>query len=496
MYVRSEEMVWNFALAPRESIMNSNTETATFSRTVADLPGPKGVPIFGNQLQMRGAQWHVTLASHIRKFGPIFRLEAFGIPIVVVSDRTAVSNLLRDRPEGFERSGGLRTRMNELKVGGVFTAEGEDWRKQRKMVTGGLSVDVIRNFFPTMGFMTERMLNRWKAALANGKPIDLRRDLKALALDIIVGISMGYDLDVVNDDSNPLQHDLDNLMRRLASRGTSLYPYWRHFKLPADRVADKSANDVEKAVLEFINSTRERMKSQPHVRDKPANMLEAMIAASEDPDSDFTDQELISNAISSVVGGVDTTANTIGWMINLLAQNPAAATTLAAEVDAVLGDARLSRDWEHMKLFPYLDAAHNETQRLRSATPFLGLISKSDSVIVDTFVPKGMVIFVPTNCGDGMDEAHFPQHQLFQPERWISEQKLQREDDPSRKVFPFGGGPRLCPGRFLALIEIKVVVSMIMRNFDLEFDTSAPPVTQVMNFFMSPSAVPVRLKLR
>ena len=95
-----------------------------------------------------------------------------------------------------------------------------------------------------------------------------------------------------------------------------------------------------------------------------------------------------------------------------------------------------------------------------------------------------------------MDEAHFPQHQLFQPERWISEQKLQREDDPSRKVFPFGGGPRLCPGRFLALIEIKVVVSMIMRNFDLEFDTSAPPVTQVMNFFMSPSAVPVRLKLR
>jgi len=185
--------------------MNSNTETATFSRTVADLPGPKGVPIFGNQLQMRGAQWHVTLASHIRKFGPIFRLEAFGIPIVVVSDRTAVSNLLRDRPEGFERSGGLRTRMNELKVGGVFTAEGEDWRKQRKMVTGGLSVDVIRNFFPTMGFMTERMLNRWKAALANGKPIDLRRDLKALALDIIVGISMGYDLDVVNDDSNPLR---------------------------------------------------------------------------------------------------------------------------------------------------------------------------------------------------------------------------------------------------------------------------------------------------
>jgi len=40
------------------------------------------------------------------------------------------------------------------------------------------------------------------------------------------------------------------------------------------------------------------------------------------------------------------------------------------------------------------------------------------------------------------------------------------------------------------------VISMIMRNFELEFDTKAPPIDQVMNFFMSPSAVPVRLKLR
>ena len=467
-----------------------------YSRTIEDLPGPKGLPFLGNQLQMRGQQWHLKLAKFIREFGPIYRLNAFGIPIVVVSDRTAITSLLKERPDGFERNRGLRARMNELKVGGVFTAEGDDWRKQRKLVMGGLSFDVIHNFFPTMGVMTERMLERWKAAVASGKPVDLRRDLKALALDIIVGIAMGYDLGVVNDDDNQLQHNLDNLLERLASRGRALYPYWHHFKLPVDHAADKSAADVEQTVLGFITSTRERMKQQPDMRGKPSNMLEAMIAASEDPDSGFTDQELISNAIASVVGGIDTTANSIAWMINLLAKNPDAAATLTAEVDAVLGDAPLSREWEQMKQFPYLDAVHNETQRLRSATPFLGFISKSDCVIVDTFIPKGQVIFVPTNFGDGLDETQFPQNDLFQPERWIFEQKPGRDDDPSRKVFPFGGGARLCPGRFLALTEVKVVVSMIMRNFELEFDTHAPPVQQVMNFFMGPSAVPVRLKAR
>jgi cytochrome P450 len=486
--------------------MNSNVEAPeivmesadefTYSRKVDDLPGPKGLPYIGNQLQMRGQQWHLKLEKFIREFGPIYRLNAFGIPIVVVSDRASITDLLKERPDGFERNRGLRARMNELKVGGVFTAEGDDWRKQRKLVMGGLTFDVVKNFFPTMGDMTERMLLRWKAQLASGKTVDLRRDLKALALDIIVGIAMGYDLGAVNDDGNPLQLDLDTVLQRLASRGTALYPYWHRFKLPVDHAADKAALGVEQAVLGFITETRERMKLHPEIRDNPTNMLEAMIAASEDPESDFTDQELVSNAIASVVGGIDTTANSIAWMINLLAKNPDAAAKLTAEVDAVLGDARISRDWDQMKLFPYLDAAHSETQRLRSATPFLGFISTVDRVILDTFIPKGSVIFTPTNFGDGLDEAQFPQHEKFLPERWIFEHKPQRDEDPSRKVFPFGGGARLCPGRFLALTEIKVVVSMIVRNFELEFDTKAPPVQQVMNFFMGPSAVPVRLKPR
>ena len=51
-------------------------------------------------------------------------------------------------------------------------------------------------------------------------------------------------------------------------------------------------------------------------------------------------------------------------------------------------------------------------------------------------------------------------------------------------------------GTFLALTEIRMVVSMLVHNFELEFDHDAPPVKQLMNFFMVPSAVPVRLKLR
>jgi cytochrome P450 len=473
----------------------ANSEELKYSRMIADLPGPKGQPILGNMLQLGGQQAHLTFMKWFREFGPVFRMSALGRSFVVVSDRIAVNNMLRDRPNGFRRNPNGKAIMNELNISGVLTAESEEWRKQRKLVMGGLGFEVVRNFFPKMAFMTERLLQHWKKATLEGTPIDLHRDLKAMAIDIIVGVAMGHDINALNDKNDQLQRNFDNVLSRMQKRSDTLIPYWRHFKLPADRSAEKSAADIEQAVMTFIGNARERMRQQPELRQKPTNMLESMIAASDDPETDFNDTEVISNAILSVVGGEDSTSNSMAWMVNLLAQNPAAAAALTAEVDKVLGDAPLASEWDLMKQFPYLEAVHSESQRLRAVAPLLGLVSNADCVVADTFIPKDTLVIVST-VGEAQDETQFPQPELFQPERWIFEQKPHRDEDPARMLFPFGGGTRMCPGRFLAMTEIKMVISMLMRNFELELDTSAPPVEQVLNFFMGPSAVPVRLKLR
>lgn len=473
----------------------ASSEELKYSRQIADLPGPKEQPVLGNMLQMGGQQVHMTFAKWIREFGPIYRVSALGRTFVVLSDHVAINNLLRDRPNNFRRNPSGKVVMNELNISGVLTAEGDEWRKQRKLVMSGLGVEVVRNFFPKMVFMTERLLQRWKKAALEGRPVDLHRDLKAMAIDVIVGVAMGHDINAVNDEDDQLQHNFDNVLARIQKRSGSLVPYWRYFKLPADRSAEKSAVDIEQAVLTFIRNARERMQQQPELRQNPTNMLESMIAASDDPETDFNDTEVISNAILSVVGGEDSTSNSMAWMVNLLAQNPAAAAALTAEVDKVLGDAPVAREWDFMKQFPYLEAAHSETQRLRAVAPLFGQVSNADCVVADTFIPKDTLVLVST-VGEGQDEAQFPQAEQFLPERWIFEQKPHRDEDPSRKLFPFGGGTRMCPGRFLAMTEIKMVLSMLMRNFELELDAGAPAIEQVLNFFMGPSAVPVRLKLR
>lgn len=469
-----------------------STGELKYTRTIADLPGPKGLPYVGNALQAAGRQLHLTLAKWIREFGPIFRLNVFGRTLVVVSDQASVNSLLRDRPEGFRRMRNLKVAMGELNIKGVITAEGDEWRKQRKLVMGGLSVEVVRNFFPTMVAKTERTLHRWQAMAAQGREIDLRRELKALALEMVVGIAMGFDIDAVNDEGHPLQRHIDNLFLRLGARTVAWFPYWRYVKLPVDHAADKSSAEVERAVASYIHEARERLRQQSKAQQKPANMLEAMIIAAEDPDSNFTDQDLISNAMLSVIGGEDTTSNTIAWMVHLLAQNPGVAARLRAEVDGVLGPSPVAGDWEWMKQFPYLEAAHSETQRLRAVAPYIGLASNADCVVNDTFIPKDTAVLVST-IGEGLHETQFPQNETFNPERWLFEHKPHPDEDPARKLFPFGGGSRLCPGRFLALTEIKMVISMLVRNFEFELVDGAPPPEQVMNFFMAPTSLPVRL---
>lgn len=466
-----------------------------YSRTIDELPGPKPSPFFGNLLQLDRKRIHVTIENWIREHGPIFRFKILSHNVVVVSDYAVVSSLLRERPAGFRRHQAGVTIMKELKIDGVFGAEGEAWRRQRKLVMRGMNAEVVRNFFPTMVSMTERLMQRWKTALEAGRPVNVHRDLKAMSLDVIVALAMGFDLNSMDTDGNQLQRDIDGLFVRLGQRMNAIFPHWRHFRLPRDRDADASAGRIEFAVTEFIQKTRERIAQNPQLRQKPGNMLEAMIVASEEEGNDFTDQELIGNAITAVLGGEDTTANSIAWLINNLVQNPAAAARLAAEADAVLGEDRFIQDWDKLAQLPYLDAAHNESQRLKSVAPVFGLVSNEECVVADTYFPKNTVVFASA-VGASFDENHFPQSSRFLPERWIFAEKPDEGDDPNRKLFPFGGGTRLCPGRFLALTEIRMVIAMLMRNFELEPDPKALPVREVMNFFMVPSGVPVRLKLR
>jgi cytochrome P450 len=92
------------------------------------------------------------------------------------------------------------------------------------------------------------------------------------------------------------------------------------------------------------------------------------------------------------------------------------------------------------------------------------------------------------------DAAHFHDPERFHPARWL-EPPDAGPHDPSTHL-PFGTGPRICPGRSLALLEMKVVLAMLYKSFSVNRHGSASRVEEKSAFTMAPSGLEVRLARR
>ncbi len=474
--------------------MGAMLPETTATRDFDDLPAPRGIPWFGNALQIDSLQFHVTLENWAKQFGTMYRFQGGPRKLMVVSDPAVIGTLLRDRPDALRRTVRSERVLKELGTTGVFSAEGDEWRRQRKLVMRALTPEVIRNFFPTLMLLTERLRARWQAAAATGRKVNVLRDLKAWTLDVTIWLAMGQDINTLEHDTNPLQRDIETIFNRVARRLTAPISYWRYFKLPADREADAASARIKEAATGFVAQVRARMDANPALRAKPTNLLEAFVAARDEPDSGFTDTHVIGNAITMVFAGEDTTSNTIAWLLDFLARNPGVAGRLAEESDAVLGANTVLKEFAALERFTYLEAAVNEAMRIKPVAPFLGLETNNELVVGGVLVPPRTPIIVMLRLA-GMNPADFPEPGEFRPERWLGE-KPPANDDPARKLFPFGGGPRFCPGRYLAMAEIKMAVSMVAKNFRVELDRNPPEVRELFTFTMTPSSLPVHLSAR
>jgi cytochrome P450 len=120
-------------------------------RRMEDLPGPRGIPFFGNALQFKTAHMHQKLEQWSAEYGPYYRIRIGPRRILVSGDHHAVAATLRDRPDGFSRS----ARMQEVGIEmglppGVFGSNGDAWRRQRRMVMAGFDPAHVKRYYPAM----------------------------------------------------------------------------------------------------------------------------------------------------------------------------------------------------------------------------------------------------------------------------------------------------------------------------------------------------------
>jgi cytochrome P450 len=472
----------------------------TAVRSIDDLPGPRGLPVLGNAHQLRPSTLHSMAEQWCGRYGPLFRFDIGRRRVVCIADTESINTILRDRPEGFRRLRELRQNAEESGLSGVFVAEGEEWRRQRRLVVTALNSNHLNRYFHVVRTSTERLHRRLKEVAHEGRAFDIGRELTSYTVDITSALAFGHDLNTLERGDNELQKHIQRVFQISGRRLIIPVRYWRWVRLPVDRAADRSFEEIRRAVQEFIEQARERMAARPELRQAPENFLEGMLAAQE-TDGAFTDEEIIGNTFTLLLAGEDTTAHTMAWTIWLLASRPDVQARCADEADEVLGGIGgvggelFPHEFETVARLRYGEAVLRESMRLRPVAPLLGVEPLSDTTVAGTHIPAGTPMMLLTRRA-GIHGAGLERATDFDPERWLDEGDQAGAAPDQKSFLAFGAGPRFCPGRNLAFLESKTAMAMIARNFDLELDDSDGPVQEQLSFTMIPRGLRVRLRER
>ena len=170
-------------------------------------------------------------------------------------------------------------------------------------------------------------------------------------------------------------------------------------------------------------------------------------------------------AIDMIFAGIDTTGNSLAYLLYNLAQNPDKQEKLRQEC-IQMGDTLDARKIEQMK---YFKACMRESFRLTPTIPNMARLIKEDAVIAGYNIPRDTMVMWSKHMLS-QDKEQFPDWEEFKPERWLGRD----HGICPYAVRPFSKGPRMCIGKRFAELELQLVTHRLLKNFDIKWVTPEP----------------------
>jgi cytochrome P450 len=192
-----------------------------------------------------------------------------------------------------------------------------------------------------------------------------------------------------------------------------------------------------------------------------------------------------------LLAGEDTTAHSLSWATYFISQDKGLQSRLHVASTDAFGSSHLCPTFEDVKKLDLFEFVTQETSRFKPVVPLIYLEPVVDVVLGDVSLPSGTPLIFMLRPSM-LDSKRFGRPDEFLPERWSSGHEVQPHD--SKTYAQFGAGPRVCPGRYLAGVEMRLVLSMLSRNFSMELATSPGSIKEIAAFIMMPNTMPVRLE--
>ncbi|KAJ7909964.1 cytochrome P450 [Mycena leptocephala] len=425
-------------------------------------PGPPGLPIIGNALQLPLERQWVTFTDWAKTYGEIVHVSAFGQSVIILNSPAAVSDLLERRSAIYSDRPYL-TFVGDLVGYGdslPLARYGDRHREYRRLfseVLGGRKVSQWHG-------MQENYMHQFLRDLLHAPEQFLAHSRRVVA-SIVFDISHGYTVAKEDDPLMLLAQKADHEFATAILPGRylcDLFPFLRF-------IPDWMAGFKQEA--KRFRKTMEALRDQPYamVKDQVAqgtakpSFTASLIERNANPSME---QELIFKwASASFYAGKDVSA--ISSFFLALSTNVGVQRKAQEELDRVVGRDRLPSFEDRAKL-PYLQAVISELHRWNPVGPLaLPHRCSQEDIYNGYHIPAGSTVFA-NSWVILHDPSLYPAPEEFIPERFLaSENSLDGVLNPDPRRYAFGYGRRVCPGRDLAEDSLFICVAMTLAMFDL-----------------------------
>ena len=182
----------------------------------------------------------------------------------------------------------------------------------------------------------------------------------------------------------------------------------------------------------------------------------------------LTEDMVVAQGIIFLAAGFETTSSTMSLLLYSLAKNPLIQEKCYGEISGVLSDDEKEIDYETVNEMPYLEACIQETLRLYPIVLRNQRACVKDSNINGMLIKKGTQVIVPTWAMHRNPELFGDDASDFIPERFLEDGGEKMAEHVSNHTFhAFGGGPRICIGMRFAMVEMKIAISKLLKNFTI-----------------------------
>lgn len=412
---------------------------------------------------------HIYYQALHDKYGPVVRVSPNEISFLSTEARQEIYGL---------RKGGLNMEKSPIFLGAVGAVDGETGvslalnaahLRQRRALGYLFTNSALLRFEGLMKLQVQKFIAVMERNALQGEPVNVSSWYTYLAFDIMGDLCFAEPFGCLDRATNTewstsvinvfVAATWTQAIRRLSGTGTWLESLMTRLLVPPKASEWRMThlqNSRERTLRRLASAEQDHADFMYHILNSESK-------------SSLSHNEIILNMALFISAGTDTTATALsGWTYFVCTHRD----VYRRLVEEVRGSLVTQDDirWENVRHLSYLEATIQEALRLFPPSPASQqrVVPRGGATIDGYFVPAGTTVAVPPWVSTH-SALHFHEPEAFRPERWLDTNARYSEDHHDASL-PFGTGPRVCIGRNLAHMEMRLITANMLWNYDMGLD--------------------------